>query len=499
MELKKLNAFKKIFSNDTLGLIKNKSQKLKNVVKIFRVKLTENVEKVFNEDRKNKILNIKNSIIENKKNIFDERLAKDARVIKLMAVMEASREKLFIKKDAAVLLAATLVIVLAVGLSVKENIYLVKLDGNNIAYVNSAGDVDRAKNLTLHDCIKSTGNDSAKVEADRISCTVVDVDNKKVNVVSDEVLAARLSLAEVCRVRAWAIVADEKTVVANNSKKQVEKVLKGVKSYYENQYAKGNHIIEAGFKEKVSIKKTMVYPGKIMSAKDGFYHVVNVAQTSDQAPLNYITRYVFSYQEGIPFNVIKQQTNTMYKGETKVAVQGQYGIKNVTSEVTRENGKWKASRELSSAVASNPKNQLFLEGTKKKPAGLLATTTSGGKLGKPMASLRMSCAFGASRGSRRHEGVDFRTSVGTQIYAAQSGVVTKAARLGSYGNVVFIKHANGLETRYAHCSSLQVKAGQSVVKGQPIAKSGNTGRSTGPHLHFEVRVGGVAKNPLAYM
>ena len=127
------------------------------------------------------------------------------------------------------------------------------------------------------------------------------------------------------------------------------------------------------------------------------------------------------------------------------------------------------------------------------------TASTKGKLGRPMASLRVSCAFGASRGSRRHEGIDFCTPVGTSVYASESGVVTKAAREGSYGNVIFIKHGNGLETRYAHCSKLLVSAGQSVQRGQMIAKSGNTGRSTGPHLHFEVRVGKTATNPIGYL
>lgn len=98
-----------------------------------------------------------------------------------------------------------------------------------------------------------------------------------------------------------------------------------------------------------------------------------------------------------------------------------------------------------------------------------------------------------------HEGVDFSADSGTPIKAAASGVVIKAERHSSYGNVVEIDHGDGLTTRYAHASKLLVKVGAVVKRGQEIAEVGSTGRSTGPHLHFEVRVDGVAQNPNRFL
>lgn len=94
-----------------------------------------------------------------------------------------------------------------------------------------------------------------------------------------------------------------------------------------------------------------------------------------------------------------------------------------------------------------------------------------------------------------HEGVDFVATSGTPIHAAAAGIVISAALHPQYGNLVEIDHGRELTTRYAHASTLFVKPGQFVRRGQKIAEVGTTGRSTGPHLHFEVRVHGMAQNP----
>lgn len=98
-----------------------------------------------------------------------------------------------------------------------------------------------------------------------------------------------------------------------------------------------------------------------------------------------------------------------------------------------------------------------------------------------------------------HEGVDFPATVGTPIHAAAAGIVTRAEHHPEYGNLVEIDHGNDISTRYAHCSEIFVHPGALVKRGQTIAAVGTTGRSTGPHLHFEVRVGGVAQNPNRFL
>jgi murein DD-endopeptidase MepM/ murein hydrolase activator NlpD len=98
-----------------------------------------------------------------------------------------------------------------------------------------------------------------------------------------------------------------------------------------------------------------------------------------------------------------------------------------------------------------------------------------------------------------HEGLDFTSEVGTPIYAAAGGLVTTAEQTPDYGKIVKIDHGAGFETRYAHASELLVKVGDRVEKGQMIARVGTTGRSTGAHLHFEVRLNGAPLDPRKYL
>lgn len=98
-----------------------------------------------------------------------------------------------------------------------------------------------------------------------------------------------------------------------------------------------------------------------------------------------------------------------------------------------------------------------------------------------------------------HEGLDFPASEGVSIRAAGDGIVIAALRTEDYGNLVKINHGSGLETRYAHASKILVKVGDRVVKGQAIAEVGSTGRSTGPHLHYEIRLNGSALDPRQYL
>jgi murein DD-endopeptidase MepM/ murein hydrolase activator NlpD len=98
-----------------------------------------------------------------------------------------------------------------------------------------------------------------------------------------------------------------------------------------------------------------------------------------------------------------------------------------------------------------------------------------------------------------HEGLDFTAQTGTPIYAAAGGVVTASEHMSDYGKIIKISHGAGLETRYAHASVLLVGVGEVVKKGQLIARVGSTGRSTGPHLHFEVRRNGAPMDPRKFL
>ena len=123
---------------------------------------------------------------------------------------------------------------------------------------------------------------------------------------------------------------------------------------------------------------------------------------------------------------------------------------------------------------------------------------------KPISGGRLSSGFGKRNrptkgASNYHRGVDWATPSGTAVFPSSSGTVTRAGWGSGYGYCVYIKHPDGKETRYGHLSKILVSVGQNVDQSTKIAYSGNTGVSTGPHLHFEILVGGTQVDPLPYL
>lgn len=168
-------------------------------------------------------------------------------------------------------------------------------------------------------------------------------------------------------------------------------------------------------------------------------------------------------------------------------------------------GDWLRAKFLNAAQPSVPLGQIddddagdgtVTPGVSTQPAGGLTGLLAGiGNLLRPVNSARVSGAFGEDRGTHLHEGVDFAAPAGAPVVAAAGGRVTYAANGGSYGNRVDVDHGNGVVTRYAHLDRIDVRQGQTVNPGQQVGVVGSTGRSTGPHLHFEARRQGEPFDP----
>lgn len=201
---------------------------------------------------------------------------------------------------------------------------------------------------------------------------------------------------------------------------------------------------------------------------------------------------VATYVEQIPFEISYEDTGSMYKGETTVKSRGANGEKEVVAEIIRNNGIEVERKEISSTILSEPVSQVVLQGTKDPPP-LIGT----GSFVYPTRG-RLSSGYG-TRWGRLHAGIDLAAATGTKIVAADGGKVIFSGYNGALGYMVKIDHGGGRVTVYGHCSKLHVKVGERVYQGQHIANVGNTGRSTGPHLHFEVHINGKTKNPLNYL
>ncbi|GAU76375.1 M23 family metallopeptidase [Fusibacter sp. 3D3] len=200
-----------------------------------------------------------------------------------------------------------------------------------------------------------------------------------------------------------------------------------------------------------------------------------------------------AYNTEMPFNVTYEETSSLYKEETKTKVKGVLGEKAVVAKITRQNGREIGRIIVEESVIAEPIDKVVYKGTKDPPPKM-----GTGVLSKPTSRGAVTSEFGW-RWGKRHEGIDVGLPVGSDIKAADGGVVTFAGYSSSYGNYLIVDHGNNISTLYAHNSKLSVSKGEKVFKGQVIAKSGNTGRSTGPHLHFEVRKNGVPQNPRNYV
>jgi len=200
------------------------------------------------------------------------------------------------------------------------------------------------------------------------------------------------------------------------------------------------------------------------------------------------------YSEVIPFNSIKKVDPEKYQGRTYVEQKGCEGEKAVEAYITKINGVETKRDVVSENVLKASVDEILTEGTKEPPShigtGSFVVPTGGGTL---------SSRYGA-RWGRQHKGIDIAAPTGTEIYAADNGTVTYSQfNDGGYGYMMKIDHGNGIMTYYAHCSELLVPEGTVVAKGELIARVGNTGRSTGAHLHFEVLVDGETTDPLTYI
>ena len=220
----------------------------------------------------------------------------------------------------------------------------------------------------------------------------------------------------------------------------------------------------------------------------------DVLVTSQQVPyLTVRATQMEYYVADIPYEIEYVDDNTMWEGDTRIITKGAYGTADTVARVTYE-GVNEVERVIESQTTiTEPVTEVQARGTLERPSwaptGSFRWPTSGSITSK----YGYRNIFG---GSSFHGGIDIANSYGTDIVAADGGVVCYAGWMSGYGYLVQIDHQNGYVTYYGHNSSLLVSVGDKVFKGQHIAEMGSTGRSTGNHCHFEVRVNGERTNPI---
>jgi murein DD-endopeptidase MepM/ murein hydrolase activator NlpD len=199
------------------------------------------------------------------------------------------------------------------------------------------------------------------------------------------------------------------------------------------------------------------------------------------------------YEEVYDADVIYIDRDDWYTTQTNVIQQPSSGFRKIVADVYYVNEKEVSREILKEEILMEAVPKIVERGTKIPPTYI-----------KPISGGRLSSGFGkrsapTKGASTYHKGVDWAVSTGTPVYASCGGTVAKAGWGSGYGYVVYINHEDGRQTRYGHLSKVLVKAGQTVKQGEKIALSGNTGITTGAHLHFEILINGSQVNPLKYL
>lgn len=203
--------------------------------------------------------------------------------------------------------------------------------------------------------------------------------------------------------------------------------------------------------------------------------------------LSVLTTEQSTYEEDYDAETQYIENDSWYTTQQVVRQEAVPGHHEVTVLTTSRNGTETSREMVSENVITEPEPEIIEKGTQTPPTYI-----------KPITGGTLTSTF-KWRWGRMHKGIDWAVPKGTAVRASCGGTIVSAGWSGGYGNCITIRHPDGKQTRYGHLSNILVSAGQKVDQGQKIALSGNTGRSTGPHVHFEILVNGTQVNPLKYL
>lgn len=398
--------------------------------------------------------------------------------------------KIALNKKAVIKALISSVLVFITGLislnfynSTLPNAYEVFVNGNPIAYVRDKDDFIKLNNVTqegLKEKYKDITFDNS------ISFEKVRVD--------DNMITKYEKLKELCKninkyqVEAVIVKIDGKEIAVLKDKSEMNSFINSIKDYY---------ISKSGIEKvtKVSLTSNITYCigkreiEKIGDTKEVVDRILSYNKSNPIISFN--IEGIIGKEEKISPSVVMLSTDSLNKGENKLQSSGKDGKKIVQHSVIALNDKIISDNKVSEKVVLKPQDRVVLYGTK------IPKVVSSMNINLPSRGT-ITSNFGM-RWGKMHYGIDIGADIGTSIYAAIEGKVVFAGFETGYGNVVKLQHSNDLMTIYGHCSRLLIKASQYVSKGSKIAEVGNTGNSTGPHLHFEVRRDGVPINPINFL
>ena len=405
------------------------------------------------------------------KNLIEETLSKASKFIKNNRILVR------FTSFALVSVIALVVCIISCGITIGFN---VKYEGKNIAVVSSTSVYKAAKDIVLDNLADK--NDNNVIAKPKFSLTVTSKDNLccEENLVNEIInntdgIFFSSSLTVNGQVVAYAEREELKNLVSSALCKYYVEGAENNATFVDEVVISDGYCLVENKKDSAGLKELV----------NGL-KVKTVSTVTTESEVKYSTKTVY--------------TSSKQKGYEEIQTKGETGLKTETAVIETVNGEETAKTVVARKILKEPVQQVVVKGTAVaySSATARAQAKSEGFI-HPMNKSDIKAVSAYWGDGRNHKAMDFSGNVGVPIFAAKAGKVVSAGWDGNYGYAVVIDHGNGFQTRYAHASSLCVKTGETVTQGQQIAKLGNTGRSTGPHLHFEVIKNGARVNPAPYI
>ncbi len=406
-----------------------------------------------------------------------------------------------IVSSVVVLLCVVFLIMGGVNLvSATSNAYVLVIDGEEVATFVSEAEAQEALDLcvaTINDSEAFRGYNLELTYSNKVSIKQISASGVVYSSVGESVALLNNSLDFVAEATALRIDGQVVLYVADDL--QAYDAVNAAINYYANKTDDAT-FMRAYTTEEVSITSATVGLDKVLGLEEATNMLLFgdvSAKASDHQPL--ITVNVERTRvetEALPYETVKQENSSLARGDEKIISEGEDGVQEVTYKVREENGVSISAEAISNKVITPAVDAVMEVGTQY----YIASRSDGGgagTVGWPAAGTVTSQFGWRSRGW--HSGIDVAAPVGTTIFAAKGGTVIDTKTESGYGMVVRIDHGDGMVTVYAHCSEFYVSEGDVVDRNTAIAAIGMTGTTTGPHVHFEVRIDGQALNPMDYL
>ncbi len=395
------------------------------------------------------------------------------------ALKFAKKNRILVRFTAFTLVAFVALIISVVSCGIKVG-YNVNYGGKNIAVVDNA-EVFKAAKVKILSVLSNK-----KGEKEILSPKFLPVVTSEDNLVSKDDLADVI-IENTDSISASAALTVNGEVLAYAERGELEKLVDAALCKY---YVKGAKNTSA-FLDNVDVVDSYCLKEELKTSKA----VETVVKTLKVKTVSTVTS-----ESSVKYSIKTIYTSSKARGYEEVQTKGVKGVKTETAVIETLNGKETAKTVIARKLIKKPVEKVVVKGTavsmasataraQAKSAGFICPLNKG--------SIKAISAYWGD--GRNHKAMDFSGNIGTPIFAAKSGTVVSAGWDGNYGYAVVIDHGNGYKTRYAHANALCVKKGATVKQGQQIATLGNTGRSTGPHLHFEVIKNGTRVNPAPYI